>query len=130
MASDNGIVKRGVVEDIATTRERTELELRKQKTEAAIRVLDLLVAGGRVFVLAQAKRTELDEMRARTQDDLQRLDAQTSAELEKLEKALDGERNKTEVLRIVADVAAKQSNIDPVLRDALAATLLKTFDIR
>lgn len=128
MGSDDKLAKRDLPSsDLAQQREQVDLEARRKGIEAAAKVVDLIVHGGHVFLNAHAAQVEMTKARQATEDAISLLDAQTTAELRKLERSLHGERDKTERLRIIADVAAKQVNVNPVLAEAFAHVLRSTF---
>lgn len=115
---------------VGTRKEEVDLDIRQKKAEAAMKVVDLIVHGGRVFLDVQAANVEMTRNRKATEDSIALLDAQTNAELKKLEQALLTEQDKTKRLQIVADAAARQQDMNPVLAEALAHALKSTFPLR
>lgn len=130
MSSNEKLAKRaGAAVVVGSRKEEVDLDLRQKKAEAAMKVVDLIVHGGRVFLDAHAANVEMTKNRRATEDSIALLDAQTNAELKKLEQSLLTEHDKTRRLQIVADAAARTQGMDPILAEALAHALKSTFPL-
>lgn len=130
MSGNEKLVKREVRSVVVANRkEEVDLDLRQKKAEAAMKVVDLIVHGGRVFLDAHATNVEMTKSRRATEDSIALLDAQTNAELKKLEQSLLTEQDKTRRLQIVADAASRTQGMDPILAEALAHALKSTFPL-